>query len=105
MKIKLLKEGHIFGSRGFTHKGPKIKISAVNVGELVEMIKDGRIEVSKEGEVFVVEMEKLRYNKLLGRGKVDIPLKVVFEKTGFVSEKAKEKIEEAGGSIVMPVAE
>ena len=105
LKIKLLKEGHIFGSRGFTHKGPKLNIVPINIGELVEMVKAEKIKFEKEGDKYVVNVSELGYNKILGRGRVDIPLKLVFTKTGFVSAKAKEKIEEAGGEIVLPPSE
>lgn len=99
IKQRLLKQGHIFGSRGFTPKSPKPEIIAINIGELIELIKDGKIEVEKEDKYYVVEMEKLPFNRILGRGRVDIPVKVVLGKAQ-ISSKAKEKVEAAGGEIV-----
>jgi len=99
IKMHLLKIGHVFGSRGFTHHGPKIKINPINVGRLVEMIKENKIEVEKEGDFYVVNLDKMPFNKVLGFGEVDIPIKLVLGK-GFVSKKAEEKIKAAGGEII-----
>lgn len=99
LKIKLLKEGHIFGSRGFTDKGPKIVYNPINIGELIELIKDGRIEYEREGEFIVVKTDQLPYNKILGRGKVDLKLKLIVSKGTVVSTKAAEKIQSSGGII------
>ncbi|MGQ4890994.1 MAG: uL15m family ribosomal protein [Candidatus Njordarchaeia archaeon] len=99
IKLKLIKEGHIFGSRGFTPKGPKMEINPINIGELVEMIKDAKIEVKKEENLYVVSMNDLPFNRILGRGRVDIPIKIILGKAQ-ISNKAKEKVEAAGGEII-----
>jgi len=99
IKIKLLKEGHQFGSRGFTDKGPKIIYNPINIGELIEMIKDEKIDFEKEGEFYVIRTEKLPYNKILGRGRVDLKLKLIVTPKTFISKKAVEKIQASGGVI------
>ncbi len=84
-----------FGKYGF--KLPpeeKVDIRAVNVGMLDELArKYGR----KEGEVTVVDLAELGYNKLLGEGKVKGKYKVIVR---FASRKAIEKVKEAGGVVV-----
>jgi len=99
IKIKLLKEGHIFGSRGFTDKGPKTIYTPINIGELIELIKDGKVKHEKEGEFIVIKMDQLPYNKILGRGKVDLKLKLIVSKETVISKKAADKIQSIGGII------
>ena len=52
--------------------------------------------VTKEGDSFVIDLEKLGYDKLLGKGKVKHKLKV---RAPSVSSSAMTKIQEAGGSV------
>ncbi len=51
--------------------------------------------VSKEGDSFVIDLEKLGYQKLLGKG--DVRFKMKISAPSF-SVNAKEKIEKAGGA-------
>ncbi len=99
IKLKLIKSGHVFGSRGFTHKGTKKIVIPVNVGVLAEMIKGGEIKVEKENDKYVISLDELPFNKVLGKGKVDIPIKIIVG-SGEVTPKAREKIESTGGIII-----
>lgn len=99
LKIKLLKEGHVFGSRGFTNKGPKPIYNPINIGRLVEMVKEGKIEYSVEGDTYIIDTSKLPYNKILGGGKVDLKLKIVLSPKTILSKRAAEKIRALGGTI------
>jgi|SRR3989344_9598261 len=81
-----------FGRHGF--KSLKKKLRTINILELNILAKKGKLE--KEGDFFIIELEKLGYDKLLGKGE---PL-YRFSVKGFVTEKASEKIIEAKGKIV-----
>ena len=87
-----------FGKHGF--KPPiRKEVSAINVGELDEQIDslldNKQAEKTKEG--VRVYLNRLGYDKLLGKGKVTHPLIIQVD---FCSKSAAEKIEEAGGKIL-----
>ncbi len=90
-----------FGKHGFNPpKGLEKRVMEINVGELAEYLEKWLSQgiVSKEGEKIVVNLAELGYNKLLGRGKISIPVKVIVPEA---TEKAVEKIKEAGGEVVL----
>jgi large subunit ribosomal protein L15 len=72
--------------------------ATINVGELQELAAK---VIGAEGVKGVAELDlaALGIGRLLGRGSVAVPLKV---KVAYATAGAKEKIEEAGGSIVEP---
>ena len=72
--------------------------ATINVGELQELA--ARV-MRAEGAKGVAELDlaALGIGRLLGRGSVAVPLKV---KVAYATAGAKEKVEEAGGSIVEP---
>jgi large subunit ribosomal protein L15 len=87
-----------FGKKGFK---PVVEgtVTTINVGELDEQI-DGflekkQAEQTKQG--IEVSLDRLGYNKLLGRGKVTHPLIIQVDA---YSESAAKKIKEAGGKIL-----
>jgi len=92
-----------FGKRGF--KPPRIRVGAevkaINVGELAELLDDlkRRGALSFEGETPVVDLSSMGIHKLLGRGEIRDPVKVI---VASASKSAREKIEKAGGSIAAP---
>lgn len=80
-----------YGKRGFKQPVAASKsrrIRAVNVGLLV-MLAGGKNRV---------ELKDFGYNKVLGTGKIDVPIEVVAES---FSKKAVEKIEAAGGKAIV----
>jgi large subunit ribosomal protein L15 len=89
-------EPEYFGKKGFTSpRSLKREVKVINVGELEEIAeKYGKIE---EGKI-LVDLESLGYTKLLGSGKLTKPLIV---KVPSCSKSAAEKIEEAGGKVLM----
>lgn len=99
-KPSIWKDKHYFGKHGFVSKTPKLKINPVNINfieqHLDRFISNGLIK--KEDGFYSVELEKLGYNKLLGDGQVSVKFKV---KTPYASEKAVDKIKEAGGEVIM----
>ncbi|MEK6841495.1 MAG: uL15 family ribosomal protein [Nanoarchaeota archaeon] len=87
-----------FGKFGFV-RPPKVvtKIKAINISDIEKKL-DFYINknlITKEKEFYVLDLNKLGYNKLLGTGTIINRYKVI----GRVSEKAKGKIEKLGGII------
>jgi len=95
-------EPDYFGKHGF--KRPPFyqrEIKIINVGELNEKINKFLQEnkAKKEGDLITINLIDLGYDKLLGKGKINIPLKVIIKS---YSKKALNKITEAGGQIITP---
>ncbi len=67
--------------------GSKKKVRYTNLDWINEKAKDGLKEI---------DITKYGYERLLGRGKIEFPIKVIVKS---VSNKAKQKIESAGGSV------
>lgn len=97
-KPSLWKERY-FGKFGFVSKTPKVRINAVNVSFIEQHINKLILRnlAKKEEGYYIVELEKLGFNKLLGDGKVSAKFKI---KTPYASRLALEKIKEAGGEII-----
>ncbi|HDD71659.1 MAG TPA: 50S ribosomal protein L15 [Candidatus Aenigmarchaeota archaeon] len=88
-KLKILKENpEHFGKRGFKRKNKK-EVKAINLMELEKI-------ASKLGKN-KINVSELGYDKVLGKGKLTQPLEI---EAKMFSEKAKVKIEEAGGKAV-----
>ena len=87
-----------FGKHGFKRPMRK-EVSAINVGKLDEQIgsllDNKQVEKTKKG--IKVYLNRLGYDKLLGKGQVTHPLIV---QVRFCSKSAAEKIEKAGGKIL-----
>ena len=87
-----------FGKHGFKRPIRK-EVSAINVGKLDEQIESlldsKQAEKTKEG--VKVYLNRLGFEKLLGKGKVTHPLIIQVDSC---SKSAAEKIEEAGGKIL-----
>ena len=82
---------------GFKPPSVFVKLpSTINIGELKEyLIKTiGEDSIKEANEI---DLNELGINKVLGRGDIDIALKI---KVGSISKSAKTKIEEAGGSLI-----
>ena len=98
--VKYAKEH--FGKRGFKSiakkKGLKPKaISLRNLNMLIEKLeKDEKLEF--ENGRIKIDLIKLGYDKIIGGGKLEKPLTII---TKMASEKAKLKIEEAGGKLIL----
>ena len=103
MKINLLRKGHEFGSRGFTHYGPYRPQYPINVGKIIELAKEGLINAKEEHKKLVVDLTKMRNLRILGGGSVNIPIKLLLNNSAHVTKRAEEKIKAAGGDIVIVV--
>jgi large subunit ribosomal protein L15 len=90
-------EPDYFGKKGFTSpKSVRRKVNVINVGVLDEMAEKRSTRMEKDK--FFIDLESLGYTKLLGTGNVTKPLIV---KVSSCSSSATEKIEEAGGQILI----
>ena len=99
MKMKYVKEGHILGRRGFTSKNVSA-VKAVNLGyftsdRVTKLVKEGKAH--KEGNVYVIDLAALGYQKLLGTGKVTVKLKLMVKSC---SADTAEKVAAAGGEVI-----
>lgn len=99
LKPSLWKNKKYFGKYGFKKKGIKIEISPINILLLEEKIAslEAAGKVSKENDVYVVDLEKIGYNKLLGSGKATKKFKITVP---YASKGAVEKIKSAGGEVI-----
>ena len=71
-------------------------LETMNVGELRNLILKKLGDEEPEG-VAELDLAEMGVDKLLGRGRIDMPLKV---RVSSYSSRALEKIERAGGSII-----
>lgn len=88
-----------FGKHGF-HRPQKVllKIKTTNIGYVNDNLNkftEKNLVESKAG-MFVIDLNKLGYDKLLGKGILTNKLKIT---AGIVSRNAKKKIEEKGGVV------
>jgi len=89
-------------NKGFSSKS-RTKITTVNVGELCKNV-DYFVtnEMAKQtGDTFIMNLSDLGCDKLLGSGRVDKKLQIT---VSTITERAKAKIEKAGGSVVVAEA-
>ena len=87
------------GKRGFIRPPVTVeKVKAVNVSQLEAMIPTllKKNKITKENNAYKIDLAQLSYNKLLGQGKVTLPLEITVESA---SERAVEKVEQAGGKV------
>ncbi|MDQ1280214.1 MAG: large subunit ribosomal protein [Thermoproteota archaeon] len=86
-----------YGKHGFTHP-LNVEVIAVNVEYLEVIVR--KMELQKdanEDKIVTIDLEQLGVHKLLGLGKITIPVRV---KVGSYSESALRKIEAVGGQIL-----
>tara|TARA_Y100000310_G_C20302309_1_gene632378 strand:- start:135 stop:593 length:459 start_codon:yes stop_codon:yes gene_type:complete len=84
-----------FGKSGFKKKNAST-IKTINIEDLCKLINKGLIE--KKGDNYNVDLKKVGYDKLLGKGKVSEKLSI---KARFASENAIKKIQAAGGLVTL----
>ena len=87
-----------FGKHGFKRPGKVVvRIKAINISDIernLELYLSKNL-VSKENNVYILDLKKLGYNKIIGAGNIYNKYKVI----GRVSKKARDKIEKLGGII------
>ena len=88
-----------FGRHGFKRPqvviGSKITINLYSLDEKIdELIKEGKIKKVKNN--YEINLDELGYDKLLGSGSITKQIKVTISEA---TDKAKSKIEQAGGKV------
>ncbi|MCR8454278.1 MAG: uL15 family ribosomal protein [Crenarchaeota archaeon] len=101
MKLMLMKQGYELGKYGFTRHGTKLSYETVNIGEIYEKALDGKIRYYVEDGKLVIDLSSKRHLKILGRGRVEKPIKLVIHESSVISEKAKAKVESMGGEVIV----
>jgi large subunit ribosomal protein L15 len=98
MKITRGKKKYL-GKHGFTSVNPK-KLKTVNVDHLHQKLDSLLSEklIEKEKDLYIIDLNKLGYDKLLSKGKIHNKLKIKAKK---VSKKVIKKIEKAGGEVIV----
>ncbi len=90
---------HWLGKRGFKNPTGRGELKTIDLEELdaivVKLAASG--QVKKEGDLVVVNLSEMGYDRLLGSGRITSKVKVIVPSA---SEKAIEKIKAAGGQVV-----
>lgn len=99
--IKIVKEHpEIFeDKKGFISRYQKLEKTIINLNELEEYL-DYLLEydlIKKEGDTYIVNLEELGIDKLLGKGNVTKKMKVYVRSA---SKKAIDKIKAIGGDVI-----
>ena len=82
-----------FGKKGFVpHKKKKIK--TINLF-MIEKNLDSL--ANKDKDCYIINLQELGYNKLLGTGQIKQKVKITCQ---YWSKKAEEKVKAAGGEII-----
>jgi len=106
-----VKKPSLLWKKGHKHKGKvgfktynRESITSINLATLEQKLPS-LIEkklVEKNGEIFKVDLSKLKFKKLLGTGNIKFKYEITAD---YASEKAIQKIEKAGGKVILPKAE
>lgn len=104
MKTLIWKDKHYFGKYGFKKKGIEKDIRAINIGDIEEKLERLLTEnlISKEKDIYAVDLSKLGYNKLLGSGRIFNKFRINAE---YASKKAVERIKQMGGEVILKEGE
>ncbi len=78
------------GFKSLKQRKIKSSVRVINVGDLTRILKT--VDAKKE-----INLSDYGYDKLLGSGSISVPVNI---KVGSYTEKAKEKIQKAGGKII-----
>ena len=86
----------LYNGKGFLRPNPTI-IKPINVGELDSLIKDlvSKDKLKEEKGKYNLNLKELGFTKLLGKGIVTSKIDI---QAAYATEKAIEKIQQAGGS-------
>jgi len=99
-KPSIWKNKKYFGKHGF--KTPKVNklasINIIDIEQLLPKLVDSR-KVTEEKGSYKLKLSELGYDKLLSRGKAT--KKYIIE-VSYASQKAIDKIKEAGGEVLTP---
>lgn len=89
-----------FGRHGFKRHTPHIQdeVNTINLADIEKYMQhymeSGKAK--KEKEVITLNLQEMGYGKLLGKGTITKPVKIIVQKA---SAKAMERVKEAGGAV------
>ena len=105
-KTKFWEDVNYFGKRGFTSQNQKTtKIKTINLAHLEAMLDSlvAQGKATKQKDMIKINLSELKYNKLLGAGKVNSKFELTVD---CASESAVNKVTQAGGKVtVLPKKE
>src|SRR3989344_210144 len=97
-KPYFVKRGELVGRTGFASHRRAEKPLAINIEyiqqHILKLVNEGKVQ--KKDDIYVVDLEKLGYQKILGSGTVLLKFHII---APLFSKKAEEKIKKAGGTI------
>ena len=99
--LKIVKEHpEIFEDKKGFVPPKRREINAINLQQIEEHLDDWKEVgfVKEENGKLVINLVDLGYNKLLGKGKISAPLKII---TQYASESAIEKVKAIGGEVII----
>ena len=88
------------GKHGFRRKRTISFGKSINVGRFTAVFVERLVKAGKvvqEKDIFVMDLDKLGYDKLLGTGSVGLKLNIMVKR---YSARAAEKVKAAGGEII-----
>lgn len=94
-RTRLIAEGVSIAKHGFVSHSRRT-VRTINVRDLAGLVPEPSDAKSKD-ELPLIDLSKLGYDKLLGKGVLDRPIEL---KVARLSESAAKKVEAAGGKIV-----
>ncbi len=99
-KPTIWKNKKYFGKHGFKNLGFKKTIKTINLLEIEQKLEDleSKKLILKEDNAYVIDLKKLGFNKLLGKGKSTKKYKITAE---FASKKVIEKVKKTGGEVIL----
>lgn len=101
-KPSIWTDKHYFGKHGFISKSTTERIISININDLELHINNYiALELVKnENGTFLVDLEKLGFNKLLGSGRVSSKFRIT---APYASKSAIEKVKKAGGEVKVTI--
>jgi len=97
-KPSIWKDDKFFGKHGFVSKRRK-GVRAINVSAIEEKIDSWLSSklITKENDLYVIDLNKIGYDKLLGKGRINKKIKIT---VGGISDGARDSIIKAGGEVI-----
>jgi large subunit ribosomal protein L15 len=93
----VIEEPDRFGHASTNSHNRNVVSQWINVRDLDSLIQEDESKKNSKGQ-YVLDLNSLGYDKLLGGGQVSSKFEVRINR---ISEKAREKVEESGGEVVV----
>lgn len=76
-------------------------VPTINLSHLEAMLPTllKQRKITKEGEIYKINLPELGYKKLLAQGSITVPMNIT---TDYASERAISKVKAAGGKVILP---